>query len=52
MGPWKVKKRSPASGVVTETLADDWNKALELRDEFIAKGFEAWIEDVDGRRVG
>ena len=52
MGTWIVKAKSPASGEVSSTLKDGWAQAVELRDEFIAKGYESWIEDTNGKKVG
>ena len=48
---WYVKKQA-ADGAVASVLVDDWNKAIEMRTEFEIKGFKAWIEDIEGRRVG
>ncbi|HWY81544.1 MAG TPA: hypothetical protein VNY10_06360 [Roseiarcus sp.] len=48
---WYVKKKG-ADGAVSATLVDIWAKAIEMRADFETKGFKAWIEDIEGRRVG
>jgi hypothetical protein len=45
-----VKRRSP-NGTVGSTLARDYGEAVRLRDECAVQGYEAWIEDADGRIV-
>ena len=48
---WKVKCEG-ADGKVSETIVHNWKEAVDLCTEFQAKGFKAWIETVDGKRVG
>ncbi len=48
---WYVKNEA-ADGAISAILVDDWTKAVELRVEFEIKGFKAWIEDSEGRRIG
>ena len=45
-----VKRRSP-NGTVGSALARDYGEAVRLRDECTVQGYEAWIEDADGRIV-
>ena len=47
---WYVKSEA-RDGKVGSTLCDDLEHARKLRDEFVNKGFRAWIEDVDGSKI-
>jgi len=48
---WFVKCKDE-KGEITSILKDDFDQAIELRDEILEKGIRAWIEDKDGRLVG
>lgn len=48
---WYVKIRS-ACGQITTIPKDDFKEAFELRQEKLAQGDYAWIEDLNGCLVG
>ena len=45
-----IKKPSP-NGAASSVSAHNCGEAVRMRNEFIAHGYEAWIEDVDGEVV-
>jgi hypothetical protein len=47
---WYVKVRG-SDQKVTGIQSDDWKHALERVAELRSSGREAWIEDVDGRKI-
>ena len=47
---WIVKWEDVA-GKVESRLMEDFERAVELCEEYREKDFEAWIEDQDGKRI-